>query len=183
MISLNKLVKTELLENLKDPENYKPMVTVFGLHQDELDILPKIIEHCKGLLFIKIWEKKGTELQKKLERDVKIDEVFENVWQPALEQWRTLSKKLRSGDMHFSEFDKWFETKDRSNLKKEFLLFDNDGDDSWIKERLDQIERHGNIRNYLYGAKAIMEVVDAFNLKGNFDQIKDIIKLVCINHD
>ncbi|CAG2252472.1 RNF213 [Mytilus edulis] len=143
MISLNKLVKTELLENLKDPENYKPMVTVFGLHQDELDILPKIIEHCK-----------------------------------ALEQWRTLSKKLRSGDMHFSEFDKWFKTKDRSTLKKEFfVLFDNDGDDSWIKERLDQIERHGNIRNYLYGAKAIMEVVDAFNLKGDFNQIKDIIKL------
>ncbi|XP_063441660.1 E3 ubiquitin-protein ligase rnf213-alpha-like [Mytilus trossulus] len=177
MISLNKLVTTRLLENLKDPENYEPMVTVFGLRQDELDILPKIIEHCKGLLFIKIWEKKGTELQKKLERDVKINEVFDKVWQPALEQWRTLSKKLRSGDMHFSEFDKWFETKDRSTLKKEFLLFGNDRDNSWIDERLDQIERHGNIRNYLYGARAIMEVVNAFDLKGDFNQIKDIIKL------
>ncbi|XP_052062680.1 E3 ubiquitin-protein ligase rnf213-alpha-like isoform X2 [Mytilus californianus] len=177
MTSLKKLVKTELLENLKDPENYKPMVTVFGLCQEELNILPKILEHCKGLLFIKIWEKKGTDLKKQLGRDVHMDEVFEKVWKPALEQWRSLSKKLRSGNMLFTEFDKWFTTKDRSTLKKEFLLFDNNKNVSWIEERLDQIERHGNIRNYLYGAKAIMEVVNAFNLKGDFSQIKDIIKL------
>ncbi|CAC5419845.1 unnamed protein product [Mytilus coruscus] len=63
MVSLNKLVKTVLLENLKDPENYRPIVIVFDLCPEELDILPKILECCKSFLFMKIWEKKGLEQQ------------------------------------------------------------------------------------------------------------------------
>lgn len=182
-VSLNKLVKTVTLENLKDPENYRPVVKVFELCNEELEILPKIIELCKGLLFLKIWEKKGIELQKQLGRNVQMNEIFEKVWQPALEQWKTLSKKLKTGEMFFTEFEKWFRTKDSSTLKKEFRLLDNEGDTSWIEERLYQIQQHGTIRSCVHGAKAIMEVVNAFDLKGDFSQIQEIIKLVSTNFD
>ncbi|XP_052062754.1 E3 ubiquitin-protein ligase rnf213-alpha-like isoform X2 [Mytilus californianus] len=177
MVCLNKLVKTPLLENIKNPDTYQPIVTVFDLCPEELNILPNILECCKGLLFLKIWEKKGIEQQKQLGRNVHINEVFEKVWQPALEQWKTLSKNLKQGDMFFTDFEKWFKNKDSSTLEKEFRLLDNDGDTSWIKERLYQIKQHGNIRNYVHGAKAIIEVVNAFDLKGDFSQIQEIIKL------
>ncbi|VDI83612.1 Hypothetical predicted protein, partial [Mytilus galloprovincialis] len=160
MVSLNKLVKTPLLENIKNPETYQPIVTVFELCPEELNILPKILECCKGLLFMKIWEKKGIEQQKQLGRNVHINEVFEKVWQPALEQWKTLSKNLKTGDMFFTDFEKWFKTKDSSTLEKEFRLLDNEGDTSWIKERLYQIEQHGTIRSCTGGEDTVMKKLD-----------------------
>ncbi|CAG2246214.1 RNF213 [Mytilus edulis] len=133
MMTLN--IRLRELEAFDNTYQIVQEFTYVCIHcKEELDILPKILECCKSLLFMKIWEKKGLEQQKQLGRNVGMNEVFEKVWQPALEQWKTLSKKLKTGEMFFTEFEKWFRTKDSSTLKKEFRLLDNVGDTSWIKK-------------------------------------------------
>lgn len=184
MVPLSQLVKTVILEDLKnDIEHYRPIVTVFELSSEDLAILPKIPAYCKGFLFLKIWEKKGIELERKNGKLLPLNEVFFKVWQPSLELWQNLCIQLKTGDMLFSEFEKWFREIGGNNaeLKKEFLhieSFENVANANWIKERLFQIDKHRDLKSCLYGAEAIMEVVTVYELKGNFTQIQDIIGLV-----
>ena len=180
MVCLNQLVKTMPLEDLKDIELYKPTVTVFELCVEELEILPKILELCKGVFFMKIWEKKGIEAEKQNGKQIQVTEIFEKVWKPAFEQWTNLSEKLRMGNMLFSEFEKWFKTssRDETGLRAEFLLLDNEGNTKWVDERLDQIKKYSDLKSCAYGAQAIMTVVNTFELKGDFSQIQEIVKLV-----
>lgn len=184
MVPLSQLVKTVMLEDLKnDIEHHHPIVTVFELSSEDLAILPKIPAYCKGFLFLKIWEKKGIELERKNGKLLPLNEVFFKVWQPSLELWQNLCIQLKTGDMLFSEFEKWFREIGGNNaeLKKEFLhieSFENGANANWIKERLFQIDKHRDLKSCLYGAEAIMEVVNVYELKGNFTQIQDIIGLV-----
>ncbi|CAG2252463.1 unnamed protein product [Mytilus edulis] len=77
MVPLSQLVKTVILEDLKnDIEHYRPIVTVFELSSEDLAILPKIPAYCKGFLFLKIWEKKGIELERKNGKLLPLNEVF-----------------------------------------------------------------------------------------------------------
>lgn len=185
IISLNALVQTRILEHLKGVEHYKPVVIVFELSSEELEIVPKILTCCKGYLFLKIWEKKGLELEKKTGKLLPVNEIFEKVWQPAFELWRNLCNQLKTGDMLFSDFEKWFKeiAGNTNSLRKEFLYIEsieNVENTNWIKDRLFQIEKHRDLKSCLYGAEAIMEVVTVYELKGNFTQIQDIIGLVSL---
>jgi hypothetical protein len=66
---------------------------------EELEILPLINDHCQGLLFMKLWEKKGTELSG--QKVLSVKEVLDEVWTPTLDQWNDLCRKLESGNMMF----------------------------------------------------------------------------------
>ncbi|XP_052062678.1 E3 ubiquitin-protein ligase rnf213-alpha-like isoform X2 [Mytilus californianus] len=182
MVILNTLVQTRNLEHLKGVEHYKPVVIVFELSSEELEIVPKILKCCKGYLFLRIWEKKGIELEKKTGKLLPVNEIFGKIWQPSFELWTNLCNQLKTGDMLFSDFEKWFKeiAGNTNSLRKEFLnieSFENVENTNWIKERLFQIEKHRDLKSCLYGATAIMEVVTVYELKGNFTQIQDIIGL------
>jgi hypothetical protein len=63
-------------------------------------------------------------------------------------------------------------------LKREFLLLEgveSDEEIHWIQERIDQMNKYRNLQNCL---DVIMEVVEEFELKGNFNAIEQILKLV-----
>jgi hypothetical protein len=49
-----------------------------------------------------------------------------------------------------------------------------DDNDKWVDKRLDQIQKYRNLKECMFGAEVILEVVETFELKGNFKQIRDI---------
>jgi hypothetical protein len=66
-------------------------------------------------------------------------------------------------------------------LKREFLLLEGVESDNkihWIQERIDQMNKYRNLQNCLDGASVIMDVVEEFELEGNFKAIEQILKLV-----
>lgn len=158
---------------------YQPTVIVFKLCPKEFEILPRILTCSKSFFFLKIWKKIGTDLEKQNGKEIDVKEVFDKVWKPAFELWTNLTKKLREGNMLFSEFKKWFEANlSEMELRQEFSLLASDGKTEWINKRIFEITQYGNLKNCVSGADIIMKVVKAFEFEGDFSQIQDIIKLV-----
>lgn len=127
---------------------------------------------------MKIWKKIGTDLENQNGKQIDVKEVFDKVWKPAFDQWTNLTKKLREGNMLFSEFEEWFETKNEMELRQEFSLFAKDGKTEWINKRIFEITNYDNLKNCVSGTETIMKVVKEFGLEGDFSQIQDIITLV-----
>lgn len=173
------IVKTISLEERRQFPEYRPTVSVFEFSDDELEILPLINDHCQGLLFMKLWEKRGTELSGQKVLNVK--EVLDEVWIPVSDQWNGLCRRLESGNMMFSEFEYFFKNTNIDNLRQEFQLIARGGNGEWVHERLVQVEKFRNLRACRFGAEAILEVVTDFELEGDFSQIKDVLELVRIS--
>lgn len=176
---LNMIVKTISLEERKQIKDYRPTVSVFEFSDEELEILPLINDHCQSLLFMKLWEKRGTELSG--QKVLSVKEVLDEVWLPTSEQWNDLCRRLESGNMMFSEFERFFKNTNIDNLKREFQLIAKEGNGEWIQERLVQVEKFRNLIACRFGAEAILEVVNEFELEGDFSQIEDVLELVRIS--
>lgn len=176
---LNMIVKTISLEEIKQSQEYRPTVLVFEFSDEELEILPLINDHCQGLLFMKLWEKRGRELSG--QKVLSVKEVLDEVWTPTSDQWNDLCRKLETGNMLFSEFEQFFKTTNIDNLRQEFQLIAREGNGEWIEDRLVQVEKFRNLRACRFGAEAILEVVTEFELEGDFSQIEDVLELVRIS--
>lgn len=179
-VSLDTLVDTSILSQQRDLESYQPIIIAFKLLSPQnMQRVPDIVNCCQGSLFMKIWKKKGKEVNKNLSRMLTINEVFNCVWHQALRDWQILCKKFVSGDLTFTEFNKWFKTRDPDELRKELMFLDNHKNTQWIDERLFQVKNFDMLENCIYGAKVIIEVVKEFDLKEeNFIQIFDISRVV-----
>lgn len=178
-VCLNQLVRTVSLKDLKRTiEYYQPTVTVFELCPEEFEILPRILTCSKSSFFMKIWEKTGTDIEEQNGEQIDVKEVFDKVWKPTFELWTNLTKKLREGNMLFSEFEEWFEANSEMKLRQEFSVLARDGKTEWINKRMFEIKKYGDLKNCVSGAETIMKVAEAFELKGDFSQIQDIITLV-----
>lgn len=177
---LNHIVKTVQHEDLENFKQYKPFITIFELSQEEIDMLPDINECSKGLLFTKLWEERGITLKKQKNRKLTIQEVLKEVWLSTAHKWHSICEKLKIGTLLFREFDDYFGKTETGNLRSELNLLEKDDKDKWVDERLDQIQKYRNLKECMFGAQAILEVVETFELKGNFKQIGDIHRLVSI---
>jgi len=177
-VSLNMLCKPALVDNVTNAERYQPVILAFELEQEVLDILPKILECSKGVLFMKLWEKRGNEMVKQKGRNLVMEEILTELWEPTYRFWCVLCEKLKTGNLLFSEFEKFFKTADIDILREELIRLSRGGDTSWIDKRLDQLQKYRNLRSCSFGANAIMEVVKEYDLQGDFSQIIEIIELV-----
>lgn len=165
----------------KDIKKYQPKVIAFEVDRYILDTLPEMIRCTKGNIFIITWDKFATEFRKTILRPLEIDELIEHVWKPTFEEWQHLHHRLKTGEIFFSEFERICGQFDQKTLKREFLLLEgveSDEEIHWIQERIDQMNKYRNLQNCLDGASVIMEVVEEFELKGNFNAIEQILKLV-----
>ena len=165
----------------KDIKKYQPKVIAFEVDRYILDTLPELIRCTKGNIFIFIWDKFATEFHKTILRPLEIDELIEHVWKPTFKEWGHLHHILKTGEILFSELESICERFDQKTLKREFLLLEgveSDNKINWIQERTDQMNKYRNLQNCLDGASVIMEVVEEFELEGNFKAIEQILKLV-----
>ena len=106
-----------------------------------------------------------------------IQEVLQEVWVSTADKWRSICQKLKIGALLFTEFDDYFGKTEKDNLRSELNLLGKDDNNKWVDERLDQIQKYRNLKECMFGAEAILEVVETFELKGNFKQIRDIHEL------
>ena len=182
-VSLNMLCKPALVDNVTNAERYRPVILAFGLEPEVLDILPKILECSNGVLFMKLWEKRGNEMAKQKGRNLVMEEILTELWEPTYTFWCALCEKLKTGNLLFSEFEKFFKTADIDILREELIRLSRGGNTSWINKRLDQLQKYRNLRSCSFSANAIMEVVKEYDLQGDFSQIIEIIELVsCKKH-
>ncbi|XP_071137105.1 E3 ubiquitin-protein ligase rnf213-alpha-like [Mytilus edulis] len=161
----------------KDIKKYKPKVIAFEIESDVLEVLPEVIRCSSGNLFIRIWEKLATDFRRTVKRALEISEIMDHVWHPAYREWKGLHQRLKTGEIYFKEFDTICGGMDPETLKKEFLILEDGKKQSWIKERAEQLTRYKNLQYCLDGASIIMEVVEEFELEGDFQPIRQIMQM------
>lgn len=142
----------------------------------------KIWMFCRlsqGSLFLNMWTKQGTQEVKSKGSPLTVDEVMENVWQVTYQTWTTLSKRIAEGNITFKEFQEHFKNVATDNLKQQ-LSYLPGGKRDWVTERLHQVKEHRELQQCVTGASIILEVVKEYDLKGNFEPIRMILKVVII---
>lgn len=99
------------------------------------------------------------------------------------ESWKKLCYDLKSGDITFLEFENHFSEMKQMKIKSElnvivdiFRMSENE----WIVERLLQYEQYKVLRECVNVAKVIIEFARQFELHGNFQQVQEMMRLVCI---
>lgn len=133
----------------------------------------------QGSLFLNMWTKQGTQEVKTKGRPLTVDEVMENVWHVTYPTWMKLSKRIAEGNITFKEFQEHFKNVATDNLKQQ-LSYLPGGKRDWVTERLQQVKEHRELQQCVTGASIILEVVKEYDLKGNFEPIKMIMKMVII---
>lgn len=115
---------------------------------------------------------------------ITIEEVNTSIVNNVFEAWEKLWFDLKSGDITFQEFGNHFGEMKKKVVNKELnLIADTSSDDQkqWIKQRLFQFDQYKLLRERVKGAKVITDFAKQFDLKGNFDEVQKMMKLVCIH--
>lgn len=115
---------------------------------------------------------------------ITIEEVNTSIVNNVFEAWEKLCFDLKSGDITFQEFGNHFREMKKKVVNKELnLIADTSSDDQkqWIKQRLFQFDQYKLLRERVKGAKVITDFAKQFDLKGNFDEVQKMMKLVCIH--
>lgn len=133
----------------------------------------------QGSLFLNMWTKQGTQEVKSKGSPLTVDEVMENVWQVTYPTWTMLSKRIAEGNITFKEFQEHFKNVATDNLKQQ-LSYLPGGKRDWVTERLHQVKEHRELQQCVTGASIILKVVKEYDLKGNFEPIRMIVKMVII---
>lgn len=126
-----------------------------------------------------MWTKQGTQEVKTKGRPLTVDEVMENVWHVTYPTWMKLSKRIAEGNITFKEFQEHFKNLATDNLKQQ-LSYLPGGKRDWVTERLQQVKEHRELQQCVTGASIILEVIKEYDLKGNFEPIRMIVKMVII---
>lgn len=165
----------------KEVKKYKPRVIAFEIKRGMLEELPEVIRCSSGVLFIRIWDKLAADFRRTVKRALQVDEIMDHVWRPAYTEWKGLHQRLKTGEIFFKEFDTLCGSMQPETLKKEFIILEGGKKPSWIKERIEQMSRYKNLQNCLDGASIIMQVVEEFELEGDFQPIRQIMQMVSHN--
>ncbi|XP_076109129.1 E3 ubiquitin-protein ligase rnf213-alpha-like [Mytilus galloprovincialis] len=161
----------------KEVKKYKPRVIAFEIKRGMLEELPEVIRCSSGVLFIRIWDKLAADFRRTVKRALQVHEIMDHVWRPAYTEWKGLHQRLKTGEIFFKEFDTLCGSMQPETLKKEFIILEGGKKPSWIKERIEQMSRYKNLQNCLDGASIIMQVVEEFELEGDFQPIRQIMQM------
>lgn len=115
---------------------------------------------------------------------ITIEEVNKSIVNNVFEAWEKLCLDLKSGDITFQEFGNHFGEMKKKVVNKELnLIADTSSDDQkqWIKQRLFQFDQYKLLIERVEGAKVITDFAEQFDLKGKFDEVQKMMKLVCIH--
>lgn len=97
--------------------------------------------------------------------------------------WEKLCNDFKSGDITFLDFENHFSEIEKTEIIRE-LKFIADNfcmhDNKWIEERLSQYQQYKVLKECVNVAKVIIEFARQFELHGNFQQVQEVMRLVCI---
>lgn len=130
------------------------------------------------MLFLNIWIKQGQKEVAKKNGPLTVNEVIRNVWQNAHQSWVSLGRQITSGDITFKEFQQHFKYIPNDNLEQQLRYISMSNNKDWIKERLRQFNQYIILEQSVYGANVILKFAQEYELTGDFEPIKMIVKMV-----
>ena len=124
-----------------------------------------------------IWIKHGQKEEAAKKGPLTLSEVMKTVWRNAQHGWTELKGKIISGNVTFKEFQQCFQNMHDDILKQQLRFLSEDSKD-WIQERMKQYQQYKVLEQSVYGANVILKVAREYELKGDFQPIRMIEKMV-----
>ncbi|CAG2194995.1 RNF213 [Mytilus edulis] len=165
----------KFLNKLENIEQYYPEVTAFNLPSSQLKAIFSVVKSCKGDLFLQLWDVRGQSVSNEIEQITGIDKIIENVLLPTMRDWQELHNELVSGTITFREFEKLCGKAGDQDVKELLSPFEYGKDCSWIHERIIQMSRYRSLHTCLDAAKIIRDIVEMYDMDGDFETVKRIL--------
>lgn len=130
-----------------------------------------------------MWKERCFEIKQKRTESITIEDVNKDFLDTVCYSWENLCNDLKSGDITFLDFENHFSEIEKTEIIRElnfiaeiFCMRDN----NWIVERLSQYQQYKVLKECVHVAKVIIEFARQFELHGNFQQVQEMMRLVCI---
>ncbi|XP_053396009.1 E3 ubiquitin-protein ligase rnf213-alpha-like [Mercenaria mercenaria] len=158
--------------NVEDIDTFAPKLCAFKLPQTVLDMVPELHVYNKSTTFLKQWH---DQCQGVYDQCVSLDDTVQKVWIPVKKSWDEISKKVKTGEIQFRDFEKLLGQMykdDYEQMREEMKYLK--ATDKEIKKRLDQLKKYRQLSTCVKGAKTILKFAAEYKLNGDFEQIKVI---------
>ncbi|XP_052243691.1 E3 ubiquitin-protein ligase rnf213-alpha-like [Dreissena polymorpha] len=166
---LNRFCATVKMKSVQDV--VEPKITAFKISKGVLDILGAFVKRKESFVFQRMWNatcNKNGQLCKTL------SDVVDNIWSHVEKEWKEFGVKLETGNILFHEFNSMFNhfRDDEKRLVFEITTFGISEDIAC--NRIRQVHEHMQLQSCVSGAKALLKVQRKYNLRGDFEAIKNI---------
>ncbi|XP_062615790.1 E3 ubiquitin-protein ligase RNF213-like, partial [Saccostrea cucullata] len=157
-------------------DSYVPTICGFEVDEELITHIQDLKRNSSEKLFIKLWTKRGGKcVEDKKGIPLTIEEVISKVWKPVYEDLTT-AKRIQNGSMFFREFQTYY-MKTGDNLINDLKSLSADGSVDWINEKMDQFLMYSTVQQCVEGATTIKNVIDTYDLEGQFEHLNIILEL------
>jgi len=159
-----------------------PELTYFEIDKNMLQCAEGLSNFEVSRTFDKIWEE-CVQKAKKQNTFSNIQDVVDQIWQPAQVEFRDLFERLKTGEITLSEVKKYFGIdEENQKLKAEFenICQAFQEPDTWVMRCTEQVKQYLSYSQCSSGAVAMRRLISQLELQGNYDKLNDILSLVCI---
>ncbi|GCC42125.1 hypothetical protein chiPu_0026315, partial [Chiloscyllium punctatum] len=182
------------IKQIKDLKPFPTQVTYFTLNEKVKQMAKNIHTFKDSHILQMCWEKEAKALDKEdvsdeeaeaseLASSVSLKDVHTTIWEPCLDKYKEIFKKIKEGSLTFEEVSIIFKDfVDRyEDLRSDFKIMSGlemSTKSNWIEKRIQQIREYHQLHLAVESAQIIMKAQNILNLTGNFNVLQTLILLV-----
>ncbi|KAM9300337.1 E3 ubiquitin-protein ligase rnf213-alpha-like [Morus bassanus] len=149
------------------------------------DMLKKIHNLEESDYFLRLWKQKAKQIKPTIPQDkiLLIDDVQENIYKPAIADFRGTYLALKDFSITFGTVQSLFEKQlaNESQLTEEFKIMEmsegkGNGKAAWVDAAVEKIKNYLTLSTVVNTAKMIDELRKTLKLNGNFQILNDLTK-------
>lgn len=157
-------------------------VMAFPFSKKEFAVLKQLHRCHKSQVFLKMWREHGDNTVANNDyAAIDIADVFNLVWKNAYSDWNTTCQEIASGSILVTKFNQLFKEITDENLQLELKYMSDETSSDWVKDRIQQIQHHRLLADFVGNAGVILDIVHLLGITGDFLPIQTVALVVSIN--
>lgn len=178
-ICLNEVIKPSTL--CHDTTNPVDVIT-FPFSKEEFAVLEQLHRCHKSHVFLEMWCEHGNNTVANNDYTaIEIADVFNLVWKNAYSDWNKTCQEIASGCILVTKFNQLFRKITDENLQSELKYMSDETSSDWVEERIQQIQQHRLLADFVGNAGVILDIVKSLKITGDFLPIQTVASVVSIN--
>ena len=181
-LPLSAVCEISMPDSVEDFKTYTPRANPWSISEDILQLLPQFAERIQSYIFKKLFSDAAHRSDLS---SVQFWRAFQIVWSDVSKEWQSLCTQMTEGTISLAETERVFGmfcTGDGSyrypEIQRELLRLSTSSSDDWVANRIKQFSCYTSIKKYVKAATMLLNVKKAYNIEGDFGDIKKICSLV-----
>ncbi|XP_062600315.1 E3 ubiquitin-protein ligase rnf213-alpha-like [Saccostrea cucullata] len=157
-------------------DQYIPVIVGEETIQGMLDIIPTFQRLSENTVFLQILTDEESKEIKDEFSNKTCELIIKNVWQNAESKWKRLCNEMKSGNIKFKTFEKYFKGMNTEEVRTVLKMM-SDKDVGWIDQRINQYRDLKLMTQCSKAAILILKIVQEYDLKGDFSPIRSLTEM------